>query len=122
MFVGLVVFVIVAFVTVRVFGCTRCGVGFESVSGAQRFAFRARQAPDRAATAGCRQRVTASSGGDNASIHGKRVCGGGQTGQVGRVAWRTGEDTLLLRDSWFAHVGEETGMGGAALGIVHTGV
>jgi hypothetical protein len=36
--------VIVAFLAVRVLGCTRCGVGFECVCGAQRFTFRARGA------------------------------------------------------------------------------
>jgi hypothetical protein len=122
MFVVMVVFVIVAFVALRFFGCTRCGVGFESVSGAQRCTFRARQAPNLAATGGCRQTVTASCGADNATIHGKRVCGGGQTGQAGRVAWRTGEDTLLLSDPGFADVREETRVGGAALRVVHTGL
>ena len=47
--------VIVAFVVVRLLGCTRGWISFESVSGAQRFTFRARQAPILAATAGCRR-------------------------------------------------------------------
>lgn len=55
-------------------------------------------------------------------LHGKRVCGGGQTGQVGRVAWRTAVDTLLLRHLWLPDVGEETGVGGSALGKVHPGL
>ena len=45
--------------------------------------------------------------------------GGGQTAEAGRVARRTGDDTLLLRDLWFANVGKESGVGGAALRKVH---
>lgn len=56
-----------------------------------------------------------------ASFHGKRVCGGGQTGWVWRDGLCTVEVTLLLRHLWFSHVGQKPGMGGAAPGIVHTG-
>jgi hypothetical protein len=112
--------VIVAFVAVGFFGCSRGGIRFECVSGAQRFAFRARQAPNLAATAGCRRRVTASCGGGIASPHGKRVCGGGQTGGTGREVSRTVEVTLLLRHLWFPHIRQKNGVRGAAPRIVHS--
>jgi hypothetical protein len=116
------VVVIVAFVAVRLLGCARGGIGFESVSGAQRFTFRARQAPILACYSGL-----SPVGGNSfvwrgiASFHGKRVCGGGQTGWVRRVAFCTVEGTLLLRHLWFSHVRQKAGVRGAALGIVHSG-
>jgi hypothetical protein len=36
-------------------------------------------------------------------------------------ARRTADDTLLLRHPRFSDVREETGMGSAALGVVHSG-
>ena len=55
-------------------------------------------------------------------FHGKRVCGGGQTGCTGREVFCTVEVTLLLVDLWFPHIGQKPGVGGAALGIVHSGL
>lgn len=75
------------------------------------------------ATAGCRRvGVTASCGGEKASIHGKGVWRRGQTGESGEFGSCTAQVTLLLRDLWFANVGEEPGVGGAALGVVHSGL
>jgi hypothetical protein len=117
------VVVIVVFVAVRLLGCARGGIGFESVSGAQRFAFRARQAPILTATAGCRRLA-----GNSFVWRGLpqfMVRGFGEAVKPARwerVAFRTGEGTLLLRHLWFSDIRQKPRVRGAALGIVHSGL
>ena len=76
------------------------------------FAFRARPAPMklpmplRGETAPC--------GSGNYLIHGKRVCGQGQTAALLITGQRTAEVTLLLSDLRFAYVTEKSGIGRTA--------
>ena len=62
MLVCVVMLVIVLCVCVLLLSRFRSGIVFDGVSRTQRFAFRARQAPNSTATAGCRRGDTASCG------------------------------------------------------------
>jgi hypothetical protein len=106
--VGMIV--IMAFVRVCFLGRFGPGVILDSVSRTQRFTFRARQAPNPTATAGCRSKRYSDVWPGNTSSHGKRVCGWGQTEEPATGKKSTPEGTLLLGDHWFADVGKETWM------------
>ena len=103
--VFVIVVVIVAFVAEGVFGSSRGGVRFESVSGAQVFAFRrARQAPESNCYSGLSPMGNSVVLREITSIHGKRVCGAGQTGQTSDFVLCTGLYTLLLSHLLLPHL------------------